>query len=724
MLPLLLATLLLPRPDSVYSTPALRALVARAAESNREVPAGLPGYRALTESEAALIVHTAEGEELSGQIEQIATRLVWRRDGSYEQRVVGHRVQMAGPSVSVLTYMQGTLLVPILYGETLQLFAVADSVEGQDRDGDRDTDRVGDRDRGRGRGGTRKQRPVYESIHPFSDGREAYYRYEGGDTVAVLRLPERTVRVVRVRVTPRGAPAGRVLLYSGDIDLDADRHQIVRMRGRLIALNTEAGLGVRLLARTARGVAYVELENAEYEGRYWLPYRQRIELQATSPLSDARAVIRIVTRFRDHGFDLPTAEAADTTDRPRFRLSFAPADTIARFDGWSWETGEATSPLSARDFDDVAPRDLRPDGPPHLRFGVRRVSDALRYNRVEGLYTGAGATLAFRDAAPGLALHGTAGWAWSEATPRGSLELSLRRGAWEATARAGRELAHTNDFASPWERGGGVFMLFGAEDGFDYVDRRDLTLALTRAHPRGDARIRLEAGWAEDRPERRRLMHGPFGGDTLRHNRPVAPGRYLISRVVLEHGRSVHIGSLRPGLGAGLTLEAATGDHAWRRAEGRLHLRTMHGPWTLAARLDAGIVSSDAPPPQTLYEIGTATTLPGYGYKEFAGDRAALFRGMIRYDPGILDTPIRLGGLILPPLSPAPAVQWHAGWTDAPGAAAAAVVQSLGSRPTGGVRSAIDLMLTFLGGSISFGVARPLDRHEDWSFVFSVGGVH
>lgn len=750
MLPILaLATFLpLQTPDSVYATPALRALVARAAENNRNVPAELRGYRALTESEAALIVHTAEGEELSGQIEQIATWLHWRRDGFFEQRVVGHRIQTASLSVSVLTYFQGAFVVPILYGESLQLFAV-DTTREADPSGvakaageapPRDDAAARDEKR------ARKRRPVYESIHPFSEARETYYRFEGGDTVAVLRLPERTVRVVRVRVTPRRWPAGRAFLFAGDIDLDADRLHIVRMRGQLITVNTEAGLAVRLIARMSRPVAYVELENAEFEGRYWLPYRQRIEFQATSPLSDARAVARIVTHFRDHGVDLAAVPAGtvDTTGAapagvvdiagadappdsaapPRFRLTFAPADTISRFDGWSWEPGEATSPMSARDFDDVAPLDLRGDGRPVLRFGVRRFSDAVRYNRVEGLFTGAGATLAFRDAAPGLTLYGSAGWAWAAETPRGALELSLRRGAWEATARAARDLAHTNDFATPWERGGSVFMFFGADDGFDYVDRRDLTLALTRTLAGGDSRLRVEAGWAEDRAEQRRVLHRPFGGDTLRPNRPVEPGRYFLTRLALEHGRSVQIGSLRPGVGAGLTLEHATGELAWRRVEGRLHLRSMHGPWTVAARLDAGIVDSDVPPPQTLYEIGTWSTLPGYDYKEFAGDRAAIFRGMIRFDPGILDTPIRFGRLIFPAISPAPAVQWHAGWTDAPGVAAAAVVERLGSRPTGGVRSAVDLELTFFGGVIGVGVARALDRHEEWGFVFSVGGVH
>src|SRR5690606_20725102 len=228
----------------------------------------------------------------------------------------------------------------------------------------------------------------------------------------------------------------------------AERFHIVRMRGELATVNSEAGRALRLLGRLARGVAYIELENAEFEGRYWLPYRQRVELQATSPLTDARAVVRIVTRLRDHSLDLRAPEAgasaaapgvaadttvapgvaADTTAAaigaapagaanvagadappdsaaaclapgaappdsaaappdsaapPRLRLTFAPGDTISRFNDWSWDLGEATSALSARDFDDVAPPALLPDGPPALHFGVRRLSDALRFNRVE-----------------------------------------------------------------------------------------------------------------------------------------------------------------------------------------------------------------------------------------------------------------------------------------------------------------------------------------------------
>jgi hypothetical protein len=69
--------------------------------------------------------------------------------------------------------------------------------------------------------------------------------------------------------------------------------------------------------------------------------------------------------------------------------------------------------------------------------------------------------------------------------------------------------------------------------------------------------------------EERRLRQGPYGGDTLRVNRPVAPGGYVLSRLRLERNRFVNPHSLQPGLGARLLLERAAG--TLERRDGELH---------------------------------------------------------------------------------------------------------------------------------------------------------
>ena len=68
------------------------------------------------------------------------------------------------------------------------------------------------------------------AVHPFSYDRDRYYRFSGGDTVVTMSSATRIIRLVRVRVTPRLGDARRLAAFEGEIDLDADRHQIVRMR--------------------------------------------------------------------------------------------------------------------------------------------------------------------------------------------------------------------------------------------------------------------------------------------------------------------------------------------------------------------------------------------------------------------------------------------------------------------------------------------------------------
>jgi hypothetical protein len=242
---LLLVGTTLVQADSVYSSPAVRAIVERAAESNREVPAALRSYGARIESEAALVLHTAEGQEMTGQVEQIASRAEWRHDGSFNQHIIGYRAQTAGPNVSAITYLERGWTLPVLYGEHMLLAGPDESPDGPGAPDQPGKTEPGDPpappDPDAVRGPDEADEPEdpdadprrREAIHPFSEGRDAIYRFEGGDTVAVLQLPERTVRVVRLRVTPRRAPEETALVFHGDIDLDADRHEIVRMRGRL-----------------------------------------------------------------------------------------------------------------------------------------------------------------------------------------------------------------------------------------------------------------------------------------------------------------------------------------------------------------------------------------------------------------------------------------------------------------------------------------------------------
>ncbi|MEJ7809541.1 MAG: hypothetical protein WKG32_03905 [Gemmatimonadaceae bacterium] len=716
-------------PDSIYATPALRAAVARAAEANRAVPAALARYRAHAESEMALLAHRGEGDEGAVQLEQVASTVHWARDGSYEQHVTGYRAQTAGFGPATISYFRGAWTVPVLYGNRLALlFGARDSVRGR-----RDPGRRGERS------------IIRQVVHPFATDRDVVYAYTGGDTVATLALADRSIRVARIHVEPRRAPDAQTLVFQGDVDIDAERYHIVRMRGRFVAVGGKRSLGLSLLRTMLEGVAYVELENAEVRGAFWLPSYQRIELQVTTPLTASRSIFRIISRFRDYALDdeagattSPVA-AADTLALRPHRLTLATPDSLAAYDTWLRANGAESAASNARDFDDVAPPAHRTTGPPHAELRARRFADLVHYNRVEGLYTGLAGTLALRDAAPGVTLRADAGWAWTERTPRGGVEASLVRPGWLTTARAERTLAHTNDFTPKFDAGA-AFALFGRDE-YDYVDRRLATLSVARElGQRADARgrahtiLRAGSGVGSDHALARLVRSAPIGRDTFRANRPVEAGRYVRSAASIELRPEVSGEYLQPGVGALLRYERGDGGLRWQRAEARLVARRAVGHVTLAARADAGALLGPGRPPQHFFELGEEQGLPGYSYKAFAGDRAALARGVLTYDLGVLHAPVRIGRrLYLPGVSPAPSVGIHAGWTGATARGRAAfdalnaplVLAANGAPPwrtTDGVRATVDVRLRFFGGAVSVGLARAIDHSARWRSVVQVGG--
>jgi hypothetical protein len=174
-------------------------------------------------------------------------------------------------------------------------------------------------------------------------------------------------------------------------------------------------------------------------------------------------------------------------------------------------------------------------------------------------------------------------------------------------------------------------------------------------------------------------------------------------------------------MGARVIYERGDGGLEYQRLEGRFTARANRGPFVLGARLDAGITTPNAPP-QQLFEIGKHQNLPGYDYKEFAGDQAAVVRAQALWGSGLWGAPVRVSTrLWLPPPAPALALGVQAGWTRASTPQAANTVALLGSTPTGHVRSSGSLTLRFFGGAVGFGAARPLDYPGAWRWVLEFG---
>jgi hypothetical protein len=749
-------------PDSTYATPALRALVGRAAARNATVPRGLRSYRVRIESELSVLIRRPDGTEGATQIEQVESVAQWDRTGAFTQHVIGYRSRLSGINISALTLIKQAWAVPVLYGNRLGLFL------------GRDTGHVARRAIARDTG--------VRVFHPLAAYRDSVYRFSGGDTALTVRAGDHTIPVAVVHVVPRTHLRRRTVVFRGDLYLDVDRATLVRMRGAFEAVGGHASFGARIQEIAVQGVAFVDLTDREVEGRYWLPAAQRIEGQASSPLTgDTRSVFRVVSRFGDYTLNdtatgpvpgplaasAPTGPAvapADSTARDTtppadtlralpHRLTFAPSDSVSGFSGWTAPIGTATTTVRADDFKDVAPGAWRLTGPPILEPGTRRITDFLRFDRVEGLFTGFGTSLRFRDAAPGLTARARAGWAWREGTVRGGVGAEWLHEASILGIDVSRSLATTNDFRTLFSSGPFLESLI-VQDDYDYVDRRSATVYA--AHDWLDPGagpgfvVRAEGGVGDDRGDRARLTHGLLPSRVLmsdslfRPNRNVLPGTYARGAVTVDIHPGVDAGFVRQGVGARLHYELAGGDIGWQRAEVRLVADHTWGPFTVVGRADGGIVAGQVIPPQQLFEIGSTEGLLAYDYKEFAGDRAAVWRGEALYALPFWEAPLRIGGFILPSPSPAIAVGFQSGWADASTPAARRALIALGSRvdpatnivlrdstgvpipvsrPTNGVRTSINIILRFLGGAAGIGIARALDRGASWQPVVRIGAA-
>jgi hypothetical protein len=711
--------------------PALHELLARASQNNA-LPADLISYRANAETEISILLRREEGTEAVAAVEQVASTLRWNRTGAYEQRVTGYRNQQTGANVSMLTIFRTGWLNPSLYGNRLRVR----------REGASDTvsrrSVLGPGARAARAGARADGADTVPAVHPLATDRDRYYSYSGGDTVVTIQAGERVIHIAQLRVQPRKDLTGDVVLFDGEMQLDADRATLVRLRGTFVRVN---GPRRGIAGSLADAIAFIDFENGERQGRYWLPSRQRLELQAMMPmLGDARAVVRIVSRLSDMEVNDTTlsaeslARADSLRARARRKLTYAPSDSLTRFSSWRAAIGTLSVGLHSDDFDAFAPDRMRATGRPRVDFAAPRASDVFHFNRVEGAYTGAGVKLAMRDAAPGVVVRANAGYAWAEQAVRGRLAVTRTRGPWVWEARGGRSMDITNDFRVPFDSGN-TFGALASVDPYDYVSRNSGALGVSRRFGARVAIAHAEVGYGDDRYRPSQYVRGPFGGDPFRPNRGIAAGSYLRSAATLEWHPDMAAEFAKPGYGARLSYERGDGTLAWQRAELRLSGRRAIGPLVALARADAGIVTGTRIPPQQLFELGKYQNLPYYGDKQFAGSRAAAVRAGLQYTTPFLRSPIRLGQtLFLPAIAPGLSVGIQSGWADAPSSAARAAIAGLSvvdrtalasyvpvAEPTGRVRASLTAGLRFFGNGLFVGATRPVDQSAPWKALVGFG---
>ena len=716
MIALLLALQQAPADTSAYATPALRALVARAADSNAVFPAR--SFRAHFESEIAVNKALPNRVEGVSSVEQYAGTLTWdARTG--DQHNEGYRIVTTGLPLPA-GYVLGTAwIVPSLYGDR---FTLLSNPKEKVKDQGSKEDSLAAR--------------ASNVVHPLGSDRDQYYRYANGDTVEVQTVAGQAQRVVVVNVAPRPEFSEPTRVFRGQLYLDPGTGALLRMRGQIFLIRPPSKplTGFKKVANALVVTAsLIDFENTRIDG-VLLPTYQAADLALVLPLTTAMGtMVRMVSRL-----DQATIEGGGSVALgagavpPEVLRTEAPKDSLGRYRAWEASPTDWPSRYLINDELDVGPPRGRPTGGPVLFIRAPTTYQFFRFNRVEGLYTGVAGTLFLRDAFPGLALRAGVGYGWWDQEVKGGLDATWMKRRWFTELTGRHELAIVTKFRDPLDYAMGTRPLF-AQDLYDYADRLYGQVGGgygLEKHRNGV--IRADFAVVTDKATPPELSQGPLGQDYY-GNPVVDPGTYFRSRVSLIWREDISSHFARPGIGAQMYAENGQGDFEYTSVNARLVGRANRSGLLLTFVGYGGVATAPtALPTQQLFLIGGDFTLPGYDFDQFGGSRALLLTGSIGYVLPFLKQPIPVSKkLALPAINPNINLIGYVGWTGASDIGQAAL-DRLGTRvnsdnqvvpysvTTNGAKGSIQLKLGLFGNFLGFGVARTLDADGQWAFVFSM----
>ena len=540
---------------------------------------------------------------------------------------------------------------------------------------------------------------VRDVPHPLSPAGTDDYQYALGDSLAIGTAGGRVV-VREVEVRPRDFARPLVV---GTMFLDAVSGALVRFRFSF----TPAAY----LDRQLEDISIV-LENARFEDRYWLPYRQEVEIRRRTTWLDfpARGIIR--GRWEIDAYDLNPAIPRGTFGGAAIGGLQAPgpgADSA-----WTAPLADAiadvAAPINRQDMDALRVEVERIAGSralsglPARRLSGGSLSDLMRVNRVQGLTLGAGAVVGLRgqrvELRPYLA-YGT-----SDGRLTGSLEAGLSTGVTRVTLRAARRIRDFSDLPVIAPVMNSLLAQEGGRDYGDYVLLHTLGLGL-RHRTSGRTTLGMDLGVEESRSVG--VSASPATG-AYRPNPSLGSGTYRVGRLLLERGSGGI--AVRRDLQGRVTLEGGEGptDYLRLAADGRW-LAGL-GPGTLLGRLHAG-AATDGLPAYRSFVLGGRGTLVGERFRAFGGRAAALAHLEWRFDVPV--PAIGLGSFATTGRTATIAPFVAAGWTDRP--VAGLPSGSDGVRPVAGI--AVEWFMRLLRAELGVGlrdgrVGFTVDVNRDW----------
>jgi hypothetical protein len=445
---------------------------------------------------------------------------------------------------------------------------------------------------------------VREAIHPLS--LEGLDEYDFGiqDTLK-LKTSKGELEVLAVQVRPRNPLRPLVI---GTLYLERRTAALVRFQFSF----TPAAYRDEELEDIS-----VVLEQSLFEGKWWLPYAQQIEIRRRSSAFDFpfRTIIRSRWEIGDYDFgaEFPAALRA----APEFGgLSTPLRDTT------KWTTSlraavEAADPFDRRQFDELKARaqDLASrqvlEGLPRRRLGTTSLSDLIHVNRVQGLAFGFGLGFRFNG---GYALRGALGYGLSDHRITAGVGSSLTRGANEWSFDARRVIRDIGD--EPVVSGvvNSLLSQESAKDLGSYLLGEEVGLGLRH---RFDSRWSFELASRLEHTSSVETTAKPLRG-SYEPNPALGSGTYVLGRAVLSLAARGAVD--RSDLKARLGLEVGTGATDYIRttfrSDGSVPIPVGH----LRLRVMAGLASSGLPRSRS-FPIGGRGTLPGETNRRYGGTR-------------------------------------------------------------------------------------------------------
>ncbi len=567
--------------DRGWNSERVMQLVVRARAARLMPPdSGLRSYRAEAEGHVYFYLdREGTGQRTLVKADQVAVEIYWRKPHFMKQRIVGWRDDSVLPN-QMRYHLDHLTVVQNDFGNLIELGG-GDEVQGV--------------------------------LHPAAPHSDSLYVFRLADSLT-LSLPSAPapIRVYDVQFRPKRTDRPAVI---GSMYLDQATGAIVRLS---FTFTPVSYLDPRLQE------IRISLDNGLWDGRYWLPNEQRLEIRRQIPQLDLSVSSVIAGSFHIRDYALNDSIPIDFFVGPRIVVLPTARSDTAQFRTGLMQGLARYGLAEPPDFEalkrTVARMALRQrlNGLPKVRPFFPSVSSTVRYDRAEALYIGGGATY-HGDAARADAMLGYA-------TGTGHLHaaLGLRAAPPGRTFSIGGYANALHDLGQRPGAPGALNTLSTLLGGTDQLDPYFASGGRAQAtwQPADRWRIGASATVENDRAASLRVVSGAFDRD-FRPVRSIREGWLTEAGLSLERPLRN-----RPGLdwSGAITLDAgALGGERYVRPMLDLNVRVRGDEDRANAGigLSAGYLAGDAVP-QRLFLLGGTGTLPGYAFRGFAGTAFAL----------------------------------------------------------------------------------------------------